>query len=70
MMAKRQAALDSTHREGSSATPIDPPIASPHISSRFVSLSLSNSDRILVLTEVQRLDAISLVAQSLWIKVE
>ena len=49
-MAERRATPNSMHIQ---STPLNLPITSPHISGRFVSLSLSNHDRILVLTEVQ-----------------
>ena len=61
-MAEQGRVPDSTHRGGSSATPLDPPSNSPHISGKVVSLSLSDYDRTIVLTEIQRLEVVSLVA--------
>ena len=61
-MAKGRAAPESTHRGSSGVSSLDPPIISPHISGKVVSLSLSDNEKTLVLTEVQRLEAVSLVA--------
>ena len=55
-------APESTHRGSSGVSFVDPPIISPHISGKVVSLSLSDNEKTLVLTEVQRLEAVSLVA--------
>ena len=41
---------------------VSPPIISPHISGKVVSLSLPNNEKTLVLTKVHRLEAVSLVA--------
>ena len=61
-MAKGRAAPESTHRGSSGVSSLDPPIISPHISGKVISLSLSDNEKTLVLTEVQRLEAVSLVA--------
>ena len=61
-MAERRAAPESTHRGSSGVSSLDPPIISPQISGKVVSLSLSDNEKTLVLTEVQRLEAVSLVA--------
>ena len=60
--AEQRRILDSTHKAGSGATPLDPPSNSPHISGKVISLSLLDNDRNIVLAEVQRLKAVSLVA--------
>ena len=60
-MAERQATPDSTHKWGFDATSLNPHITSPHISGKVVSLSLSDNDRTLLLTKVQRLEAVLLV---------
>ena len=61
-MTERRAAPESTHRGSSGVFSLDPPIISPHISGKVISLSLSDNEKTLVLTEVQRLEAVSLVA--------
>ena len=61
-MAKCQAAPESTHRGSSGVSSLDPPIISPHITGKVISLSLSDIAKTLVLTEIQRLEAVLLVA--------
>ena len=61
-MAKGRAAPESTHKGSSGVSSLDPPIISPHISGKVVSLSLSDNDKNIVLAEVQRLQEVSLVA--------
>ena len=61
-MAEQQSLPVLTHRGGSGATPLDSSSTSPNISGKVFSLSLSDNDRNIVLAEVQRLEAVSLVA--------
>ena len=61
-MAEHRAAPESTHRGSSDVSSLDRPIISPHILGKVISLSLSNNAKTLVLTEVQQLEAVSLVA--------
>ena len=61
-MVERRAAPESTHKGSSGVSSLDPPIISPHISGKVVSLSLSDNEKTLVLTEVQRLKVVLLVA--------
>ena len=61
-MAEHRSLPVLTHRGGSSATPLDPISTSPNISGKVVSLSLFDNDKNFLLAEVQRLEAVSLVA--------
>ena len=61
-MTEQRRVPDSTQKGGSGATPLDPPSNCPHISGKIISLLLSNYDRIIVLVEIQQLEAVSLVA--------